>query len=146
MIGLTEVRGWRHCLASLVLALRLGCRQQQGWTRARGCQRGGVRLDVLAQVVGTHEGLVAYLASELFLARVDAHMPVKLVGTGELLETGGVLAHERFLARVPPQMRFQVTRFPVLLPTAGMMAHMHQPLALNGDLLVLLVVTIRSAQ
>ena len=110
----------------LLLAARLGG-QQQPFGRAAGRgERRGVRLDVLAQVVGAHEGLEAELAGELLLARVDAHVPVQLVRAGELLRAEGELAHEGLLARVPPEVRLQVRRLAVLLAAARMVAHVHQ--------------------
>lgn len=45
---------------------------------------GGVRLNVLLEVVRAHELLVAYLAGELLLTCVDAHMAMQLVRAGEL--------------------------------------------------------------
>ena len=91
-----------------------------------------MRLDVLAQVVGSHEGLVADLAGELLLARVDPHVPVELVGSGELFAAKGELANEGLLAGVPAQMGLEVRGLAVLLAAAGMMADVNELLGRLG--------------
>lgn len=129
-------------LAAAVLPAGLGGRQQQRRAGARGGERRGVRLDVLAQVVGSHEGLVADCAGELLFPGVDAHMPMELIGTGKLFATKRVLAHERLLARVPPQVCLQVRCLAVLLAAAGVVADVHQLLAIGPIQLLLALVSI----
>lgn len=85
---------------------------------ARGAA-GAVSLDVLAQVIASHEALVAHGASKPLLAGVRAQMPLELVGAREPLAAKEPVAHERSLARVPPQVRLQVRRLAVDLPAAG---------------------------
>jgi len=64
-----------------------------------------VGLDVLAEVVGAHEALVADAADEPLLAGVSSDVPLQLVGTREPLAAEQPVAQERTLARVPAQVR-----------------------------------------
>ena len=91
-------------------------------------------LDVFAQMVGSHKGLVAYLTGEFLFARVNAHMPMKLIRAGEFFATKWKLTNKWFLARVPSQVRLQVRCLAVFFATAGMMADVHQFLAVNSIL------------
>lgn len=74
-----------------------------------------VGLDVLGEVIGPHEALVAHGAGEPFLPRVRPQVPLQFVRPGEPLAAKQPIAHERALACVPPQMRLQVRRFPIHL-------------------------------
>ena len=76
-------------------------------------------LDVLREVVGAHELLVALRALEALLARVRAPVPLELVGAGEALAAEEPAADEGALAAVPPQVRAQVRRLAVHLVAVG---------------------------
>jgi len=77
-----------------------------------------VGLDVLGQVVGPHEPLVADGAGEPLLAGVGPKVALQLVGPGEPLAAEEPVADEGPLAGVPPQVGLQVGRFPVDLAAA----------------------------
>lgn len=89
-------------------------------------------LDVLAEVVGAHEALVADGAGEAFLARVSAQMPLQLVGPGEPPAAEEPVADERPLACMPPQVRLEVRRLAVHLPAARDVARVDVLLAQVG--------------
>ena len=72
-----------------------------------------VRLDVLGEVVGAHELLVALRALEALLARVRPPVPLQLVGAREPLAAEEPAADEGALPAVPPQVRPQVRRLAV---------------------------------
>ena len=84
-----------------------------------------MRLNVLAQVVGAHEGLVADLAGELLLAGMDPIVPVELVRASELFTAEWEATGERFLASMPSQVSFQVRSFAILFATACVMTDVH---------------------
>lgn len=97
--------------------------------RVRAGSRGGalpvarrsaavVRLDVLAEVVGAHEALVADGAGEALLARVRAQVALQLVGPREPPAAEEPVADERSLACVPAQVRLEVRRLAVHLAAA----------------------------
>ena len=74
-----------------------------------------MRLDVLGEVVGAHELLVALRALEALLARVGPPVPLQLVGAREPLAAEEPAADEGPLPAVPPQVRPQVRRLAVHL-------------------------------
>ena len=78
-----------------------------------------VRLDVLGEVVGAHELLVALRALEALLARVRPPVPLQLVGAREPLAAEEPAADEGALPAVPPQVRPQVRRLAVDLVAVG---------------------------
>lgn len=51
------------------------------------CSASGVRFNVLAQVVTSHEPLVAYGAGKPFFARVGTEVPLKFIRSGKSLTT-----------------------------------------------------------
>lgn len=73
----------------------------------------GMGLDVLAEVIGAHESLVADGAREPLLPRVGPQVPLQFVGPRETFAAKQPVAHEGPLARVPPEVRLQVGRFTV---------------------------------
>ena len=77
-----------------------------------------VRLDVLGEVVGAHELLVALGALEALLAGVRPAVPLQLVGAREPLAAEEPAADEGALAAVPAQVRPQVRRLAVDLVAA----------------------------
>ena len=77
-----------------------------------------VRLDVLGEVVGAHELLVALGALEALLPRVRPAVPLQLVGAREALPAEEPAADEGALAAVPAQVRPQVRRLAVHLVAA----------------------------
>lgn len=83
---------------------------------------GVVRLDVLAQVVGSHETFTAHWTREALLARMGAQVTLQLIGSSEPLATEQPIAHEGAFAGVPAQMRLEMGRLPVHLTTSGYMA------------------------
>ncbi len=76
-------------------------------------------LDVLRQVVGPHEPLVALRALEALLPRVRPLVPLQLVRPGEPLPAEDPAADERPLAAVPSEVGAQVRRLAVDLVAAG---------------------------
>ena len=77
-----------------------------------------MRLDVLGEVVGAHELLVALGALEALLARVRPAVPLQLVGAREPLAAEEPAADEGALAAVPAKVRPQVRRLAVDLVAA----------------------------
>lgn len=75
-------------------------------------------------MIGSHEGLGAYLAGKLLLARMYALVPMQLIGAGKFARTEGEITGKWLLARVPSQVGLQVAGFSILLAAAGMMADM----------------------
>ena len=82
---------------------------------AAAAAAGAMRLDVLGEVVGAHEALVADGAREPLLTRVRAQVALQLVGARESLAAEEPVADERTLTRVPAQVRLQVRRLAVHL-------------------------------
>ena len=74
-----------------------------------------VGLDVLGQVVGAHEALVARGASKPLLARVSPQVPLQLVRAREALPAEEPVADERPLAGVPAEVGLEVGRLVVHL-------------------------------
>jgi hypothetical protein len=91
-----------------------------------------VGFDVLAEVVGAHEPLVADGAGEPLLARVGPQVTLELVGAGEPLAAEKPIADERTLARVPAQMSLQVGRLAVDFAASGDVAAVDVALAQMG--------------
>ena len=72
-----------------------------------------VRLDMLGEVVGPHEPLVADGAGEPLLAGVCSKVSLKFVGPCETFTAEQPVANEGPLPGVPPQVGFQVRRLAV---------------------------------
>ena len=90
---------------------------------------GAVGLDVLGQVIGAHEALVAHGTGEAFLARVGAQVSLQLVGAREAFAAEEPVADEGPLARVPAQMGLEMRRLAVDLAAAGDVAAVDVALA-----------------
>jgi len=88
-----------------------------------------VGFHVFAEVIGTHESLVADRAGEPLLARVGPQVALEFVGAGEPLAAEKPIADERALARVPAQMGLQVGRLAVDFAAAGDVATVDVALA-----------------
>lgn len=103
-----------------------------------------MRLDVLGEVVRTHEALVADGAGKTLLARVRAQVPLKLVGAGEPLPTEEPIADKWPLTGVPAEMRLQMGGFAVHLAAArnvaGVNVSLAQVLSRRSEALSLLAV------
>ena len=69
--------------------------------------------DVFAQVIGSHEALVADGTGEAFLTRVSAEVTLKLVGAGKTFAAKQTLAAEWPLTGVPAQMGLEMVRLAV---------------------------------
>lgn len=65
-----------------------------------------VGLDMLGEVIATHEPLATLCAAESLLAGVCAQVPLKLVRTCEALTAEEPVANERPLTCMPAQVRF----------------------------------------
>lgn len=107
--GGTIHRGWRtdagRFRLTVIGVFGLGARAATGSSLAgAAAARGAVRLDVLRQVVGAHEALVAHRAGEALLAGVRAQVALQLVGAREAFAAEEPIADERPLARVPTKM------------------------------------------
>jgi len=89
-----------------------------------------VSLEVLAEVVATHESLAAVVAGESFFARVSLQMALQFVRPRERLPAEEPRAGEGSLAGVPAQVSLQMRRLPVDLGTAGNVADV---LSLSAD-------------
>ena len=90
---------------TVVGVFRLGAGAATGSAFASAAAaRCAVRLDVLGQVVGAHEALVADGAGEALLARVRPQVALQFVGAREAFAAEQPIADERPLARVPTQM------------------------------------------
>lgn len=88
-----------------------------------------VGLDVLGEVVGAHEALVADRASETLFARVGSQVTLQLVGAGEALAAEEPVANKWPLSGVPAKMGLQMARLAVHLPAAGNVATVDVALA-----------------
>ncbi len=90
---------------------------------------GAVRLNVLGEVVGAHEALVADGAGKALLTRVGPQVPLQFVGPGETLAAEQPVADKGPLARVPTKVSFQVRRLAVDLAAARDVARVNVALA-----------------
>jgi len=78
-----------------------------------------VGLNVLGQVIRTHETLVADGACEALLAGVGSEVALQLVGAREPFPAEQPVANEGPLPRVPAEVRLKMRRLAVHLPTTG---------------------------
>lgn len=86
-----------------------------------------VSLDVLGEVIGSHEPPLADRADELLLAGVGALVAGEFVGSGEPAAAVRPLADEGPLAGVDPLVGFEVAGFEVVLATVWVFALVDSP-------------------
>lgn len=92
-----------------------------------------MRLEVLGEVVGAREALVADAAGVRPHAGVRAPVTRQLVGPRERPRAAGPRAGERLLARVTPHVRLEVRTLAVRLAAARVPAHVHPVAAAAVD-------------